>query len=81
MNNLASASNLPMSDIGRALASKECEIHLKQLNNAIDQEIAKVERSQRTGLDKAAYELSKEQIRALHSAKVILKSISLFHSF
>lgn len=76
---MATSTINSMSDIGRALASKEGAIYLKQMNDLIDRELSAVDRKIRSGLDKTAYESAQQQLRALHSAKLIIKSIHLYH--
>lgn len=68
-----------MSDIGRALASKDGAIYLKQMNEIIDREISAVDRQIRGGLDKDSYAQAQQKLRAMNSAKLIIKSIHLFH--
>lgn len=69
-----------MSDIGRVLASKDGEFALKKFNDIIQAEVGQVERRMRSGLDKKEYQACEEQLKSLQSAKLILKSIHLYHS-
>jgi hypothetical protein len=69
-----------MSDIGRALASKDGEFYLKQLNDLLDRESSAVDRKIRGGLDKDQYARAQQHLRAIASAKLIIKSIYLYHA-
>jgi hypothetical protein len=69
-----------MSDIGRALASKDGEIYLKQLNTLLDLQASAVDRKIRAGLDKKAYDQAAQHLKSIASAKLIIKSIYLFHA-
>ena len=73
---------LPMSHIAVELAGKEGALTIKQLNALLDAQISNEERKKRSpkGLDKAAFDAVNERIFAINSAKLILKSVSLFHS-
>jgi hypothetical protein len=68
-----------MSDIGRALSSKEGEIILKQFNDLLDLQASSVNRQIRGGLDKQQYAQAQHHLNAVASAKLIIKSIYLFH--
>lgn len=70
----------PMSEIGEALASKDGAIHLKKLTELLDLELIKVDQAVRRGLDKEAFEKIKAQQMALASAKLVLKTIHIYHA-
>lgn len=73
---------LPMSHIAVELTGKDGAIAMKQLNELLDAQIGDWERKKRSpkGLDKAAFDAVNERIFAINSAKLVLKSVSLFHS-
>ena len=72
----------PMSAIATALASNQSALTQKQFNALIDAQIANCERQKRSpkGLDKEAFEAVNNHILALNSAKLIIKSVALFHN-
>lgn len=69
----------PMSDIGRALTGVNGEKALKDFQAFIDNEQAKLKTSMRQGLSKQDYDLASMKLRAWDSARLILKSIHLYH--
>jgi hypothetical protein len=73
-------NTLQMSEIGRALASANGAIVQKQLDDVLTVEMKKAQLAARQGLSKQGFEDHGVRVRALESAKLIVKSIALYHS-
>lgn len=69
----------PMSDIGRCVSDKNGAQYVKEVLAFIENEQNQLLTKMRKGLAKQEYENAKAKVRAWNSAKLILKSIHLYH--
>lgn len=66
--------------IGKLLQGKEADFHYGQLARILDDEIASIRAKLRNGLPRDAYELATAKLHALHTSKMVIKSIQIYNA-